>query len=96
MRAKAERHGLCLMDEDREVLALMKGDVLIRARYIRTGFFTWPAIEGPHMQEPSRECRKAIARRRAAGASVDGRAMSASDPKRTLARQQLIQPGIWI
>ena len=45
MRAKAERNGLCLMDEDREVLALMKGDVLIRARYIRTGFFTFPTLE---------------------------------------------------
>jgi hypothetical protein len=46
MRAKAEKHGLCLMDEDREVLALMKGDVLIRSRYIRTGFGTFSTIEG--------------------------------------------------
>jgi HEPN domain-containing protein len=45
MRAKAERHGLSLMDEDREVLALMKGDILIRARYTRTGYGTFPTIE---------------------------------------------------
>ena len=46
MRAKAKKHGLCLMDEDREVLALMKGDVLIRSRYIRTGVGTFPTIQG--------------------------------------------------
>ena len=60
MRAKAEKSGLSLMDEDREVLALMKGDVLIRARYIRTGFFTFPTLEA--LDRTCRSLRHGIAK----------------------------------
>jgi hypothetical protein len=46
MMAKAEKHGLPIMDEDREVFAFMGDtDVVIRARYIRTGPGTFPTIE---------------------------------------------------
>lgn len=38
MTEEAEKHGLFIMDEDREVFALMRDtDVVIRARYIRRG-----------------------------------------------------------
>jgi len=46
MTKKAEELGLSIMDEDREVFALMgKTDVVIRARYIRTGSGTFPTLE---------------------------------------------------
>lgn len=46
MTAEAKKHGLFIMDEDREVFALMSDtDAVIRARYIRTGPVTYPAIE---------------------------------------------------
>ena len=44
MTTKARKHGLVAMDEDRQVFSLMKGDVLIRARYIHTGFGTYPTV----------------------------------------------------
>ena len=70
MRAKAEKSGLSLMDEDREVLALMKGDVLIRARYIRTGFFNISDTRsvGSHLQEPSTRHRQTVAKSWSEGA----------------------------
>ena len=47
MTAEAEKHGLFIMDEDREVFALMGDtDVVIRARYIRTGSGNFHALEG--------------------------------------------------
>ncbi len=46
MTKKAEDLGLLIMDEDREVFALMNNsDVVIRARYIRTGSGTFPTLE---------------------------------------------------
>ena len=46
MTAEAKKHGLPIMDEDRDVFALMGDtDVVIRARYIRTGPGTFPTIE---------------------------------------------------
>jgi hypothetical protein len=46
MTKKAEEFGLSIMDEDREVFALMGNtDVVIRARYIRTGSGTFPTLK---------------------------------------------------
>jgi hypothetical protein len=42
----AEELGLLVMDEDREVFALMGDtDIVVRARYIRTGSGTFPTLE---------------------------------------------------
>src|SRR5262245_57306413 len=43
---EAEKLGLCVMEEDREVFSLMiDTDAVIEARYIRTGPKTWPTVE---------------------------------------------------
>jgi hypothetical protein len=42
---EAEKLGLLVMDEDREVFALMTDtDTVIESRYIRSGFKTWPSM----------------------------------------------------
>jgi HEPN domain-containing protein len=47
LAAEAEAHGLTFDDEDRDVLALMAdSDVIMRARYIRTGAGTFHTLEG--------------------------------------------------
>jgi len=44
---EAERLGLCVADEDREIFSLMMDtDAVIEARYVRTGAKTWPTLEG--------------------------------------------------
>jgi hypothetical protein len=41
---RAAELGLFYMDEDREVFSLIVStDAVIRSRYIKTGFFTWPS-----------------------------------------------------
>lgn len=46
LKKRAEQLGLTFDDEDAEVLRLMsKTDAVIRSRYLRTGFFRWPAPE---------------------------------------------------
>ena len=43
---EAEKLGLLVMDEDREVFSIMiDTDTIIEARYIRTGPKTWPTFE---------------------------------------------------
>ncbi len=43
---EAETFGLALIDEDREVLAILdSGGAIIEARYIKTGFKTWATLE---------------------------------------------------
>jgi hypothetical protein len=43
---EAEKLGLSVMDEEREVFSIMMDtDTIIQARYIRTGSKTWPAFE---------------------------------------------------
>jgi HEPN domain-containing protein len=45
MVVRAKKHGLIVADDDREIFNLMsKTDVVIRARYIRTGFGTFPTF----------------------------------------------------
>lgn len=46
MMNRAKEFGIALDDEDVEVLSLMgETDGVIRARYTRTGAFTWPTLE---------------------------------------------------
>ena len=46
LRREAAKSGFWFADEDLEVLALMaETGTVIRARYIETGPFRWPAIE---------------------------------------------------
>ena len=46
LEAEYIKHGGELMDEDHEVLEIMeKTDAVAQARYIRTGYFTKPALE---------------------------------------------------
>jgi hypothetical protein len=43
---RAAQLGLQFDDEDKEVFSLMATtDAIIRSRYIRTGYFQWPAPE---------------------------------------------------
>lgn len=59
MTAEAKRHGLPIMDEDRDVFALMGDtDVVIRARYIRTGSGTFPTIEA--LERTCRSLRESV------------------------------------
>jgi hypothetical protein len=45
--AEAEKLGLVVMDEDREIFSMMiDTDTVIEARYIRTGTKTYPTLEG--------------------------------------------------
>ena len=46
LATEAEAHGLTFNDEDRDVLALSDSDVIMRARYIRTGAGTFHTLEG--------------------------------------------------
>jgi len=55
---EAEKLGLSVMDEDREVFSVMiDTNTIIEARYIRTGPKTWPAFEALHRTcDSMREC----------------------------------------
>ena len=44
---RAAQLGLDFMDEDRQIFSLMSTtDAIIRSRYLETGYFTWPTLEG--------------------------------------------------
>ena len=59
MTKEAEKHGLLIMDEDREVFALMSdSDVVIRSRYIRTGSGNFHTLEG--LDRTCKSLRKSV------------------------------------
>jgi HEPN domain-containing protein len=59
LATEAEGHGLTINDEDRDVLALMAdSDVIMRARYIRTGSGTFHTLEG--LERTCRSLRETV------------------------------------
>jgi hypothetical protein len=57
---RAEQEGLQLMDEDKEIFAMMSDtDTVIRSRYLLTGPFRWPTIEA--LDRTCKSLRESIA-----------------------------------